>query len=32
MRAVPDGLPSGVYMLVASGGGSVSRQRLTLLR
>ncbi|MFO7950538.1 MAG: M14 family zinc carboxypeptidase [Candidatus Fermentibacteraceae bacterium] len=31
-RAVPDGLPSGVYMLVAEGDGQVRQQRVTLLR
>ena len=31
-RALPEELPSGVYMLVASGGGRVQQQRLTLLR
>jgi hypothetical protein len=31
-RAVPAELPNGVYMLVASGGGRVRQQRLTVLR
>lgn len=31
-RAVPDHLPSGVYMLVAEGAGQVRQQRVTLLR
>ena len=31
-RAVPDDLPSGVYMLVAEGAGQVRQQRVTVLR
>lgn len=32
VRTVPEGLPSGVYMLVATGGEQVRQQRLTVLR